>query len=114
MDFSQDKYKLSRYNVFHQDGNVKYMWNTYSNALLKLDKNAQEYIQTFYDCPQKDDNSIEFNMLKSNGFIVYESIDEYGRVCLQEKQEMFSYNVSQLSFVIALGMGCNYNCSYCF
>ena len=111
---SQEKYKLSRYNVFHQDGDVQYMWNTYSNALLKLDKKSQKYIQPFYTNSLADDGSNEFSLLKNNGFIVYEKLDEFGRVRLQEKQALFSHNTREMSIVIAPGMGCNYNCSYCF
>jgi len=78
----EEKYKLSRYNVFYQDGDVQYVWNTYSDALLKLEKSGQKYIQTFNG---NADKSYEFELLKTNGFIVYEQIDEFGRICLQEK-----------------------------
>ena len=112
MNFSQHKYKLSKYNVFYQDGDVQYMWNTYSNALIKLDRDGQKYIRTFSGI---EDKSNEFKMLKDNGFIVYEKLDEYGRICLEEKQAIFSTaNSDYLSFVIAPGTGCNYKCSYCF
>ena len=107
---SQNRYKLSQYNVFHQDGDVQYMWNTFSEALLKLDKDAQKYLQNFSGT---DDSSVEFNTLKSNGFIVIENLDEFGRICTLEKRAMFTHP-SKLSFVIAPGMRCNYNCSYCF
>jgi uncharacterized protein len=89
------------------------MWNTYSNALLKLDKKSQEYIQSFNDS-LANDGSNEFDVLKNNGFIVYEKLDEFGRIRLQEKQTLFSYSPNEISVVIAPGMGCNYSCSYCF
>ena len=38
MDWSQVKYKLSQYNVFHRDDDVEYMWNTYSDALGRVPK----------------------------------------------------------------------------
>ena len=107
----EDKYKLSRYNAFYRDGGVLYVWNTYSDALVKLDKNGQEYIQSFQGI---EDKSYEFNLLKSNGFIVYEQIDEFGRICLQEKQALFSNNPEDLTLVITPGMGCNFSCNYCF
>jgi len=83
MNRQQEKYKFSQYNVIHKDGDLQYIWNTYSNALLVLDKNEQEYIRTFTGI---DDNSNSFNLLKANGFIVYEHLDEFGRVCMEEKQ----------------------------
>lgn len=105
------KYKLSRYNVFHQDREVQYMWNTYSGALLKLDKSGQEYIHSFSGF---DDGSGEFKLLNANGFIVFEQIDEFGRVCFEEKQALTSLEPYEMRFVIAVGMGCNYDCWYCF
>ena len=110
MEQFQEKYKLSRYNVFGDKGDVKYVWNTYSNALLKLDKNHQEYITAFSGI---DDKSNEFNLLKSQGFIVSNNLNEFGRICLEERMAMFSENSRYMSFVILPGMGCNYNCSYC-
>jgi len=107
----QEKYKLSRYNVFHQDGDVKYVWNTYSDAVLKLDKKDHEYITSFAGV---DDKSDEFNILKDNGFIILEQLDELGRIKIHEKQALFSRNTNNMSIVIAPGMGCNYNCTYCF
>jgi len=111
MDKTQEKYKLSHYNVVHQDGDFQYMWNTYSDALLQLDKSAQQYIQQFSSL---DDKSDMFKILKNNGFIVHEQLNEFGRLCVQEKQSMFNGNPDKLFFTIVPGMGCNYSCDYCF
>jgi len=86
------------------------MWNTFSDSLIKLDKASQEYITSFSGI---DDNSKEFGILKKNGFIVFEQLDEFGRICLYEKQELFSRE-TDASYTIALGMGCNYCCEYCY
>ena len=107
----EEKYKLSKYNVFYQNGNVQYIWNTYSDALLELSQSGQEYICSFSGT---DDESDDFELLKTNGFIIYEQIDEFGRACLLEKQTLFTNNPSNLTFVIAPGMKCNYRCNYCF
>ena len=111
MKLAQYKYKLSKYNVFYQNGDIQYMWNTYSNALIQLEESGQKYIQTFSGI---DDESNEFKMLKDNGFIVYQQLDEFGRICVEEKLAMYNDNPDNLSFVIAPGTGCNYSCSYCF
>ena len=111
MDLTQEKYKLSRYNVLHEDGDVHFMWNTYSNALLKLDKDDQKYIQSFYGV---NDESKEFNLLKSQGFIVHNQINEFNRVCSQEKQGLLLRNAEEIKASILLGMTCNYHCHYCF
>ena len=111
MDRLKEKYKLSRYNVFHRNGDVQYLWNTYSDALVKLDKNGQEYIRSFAGTADK---SFEFDLLKTNGFIVYEKLDELGRVCMEEKQAYYATNADEMVVAIVPGMGCNCRCSYCF
>ena len=111
MESKYQIYKLSCYNVFHKIGDRQYMWNTYSGALLGLDKEAQKYVTHFLG---SDDGSVEFNTLKTNGFIVHERIDELGRVCFQEKRALYSRSVDEMQFVISLGLGCNYSCWYCF
>jgi len=107
----QSKYKMSFYNVFHQDGNSQYIWNTNSNALINLDISTQNYIRSFCGV---DDGSAEFMLMKDNGFIVYEQLNEFGRICVEEKQSLFAHNTTDLWFTIAPGLGCNYCCGYCF
>ena len=99
------------YNVVHKNGDINYMWNTYSGALLKLDERGQEYVRSFSGA---DDGSNEFKLLKDNGFIVYKELDEFFRVCMEEKQAMFNPNPEHLHLVITPGMGCNYSCECCF
>ena len=106
-----DKYKLSQYNVIHNKGGLQYIWNTYSDALVELDKDGQSYLRNFIGI---DDGSTEFDLLKKNGFVVGEQINEFIRVCMNEKYDLYSMDTSTIGFVIAPGMGCNYNCVYCF
>jgi hypothetical protein len=35
MNLSQVRYKLSQYNVFHNVGDVQYVWNTYSDEVCQ-------------------------------------------------------------------------------
>ena len=86
------------------------MWNTYSNALLELDESGREYVKSFSGI---DDKSNEFALLKKNGFIVFEQLDELGRIKMQERQGLYSRKSDFMGIVIAPGMGCNYNCTYC-
>jgi len=111
MDLSKERYKLSYYNVLHEIGDITYMWNTYANSLLALDESGQKYIQSFSGI---DDNSDEFKMLKENGFVVNERVNEFARISSEEKQALFSCDGGDMSVTIAPGMGCNYECSYCF
>lgn len=40
-------YKLSKYNVTNTYNNITYLWNTFSGALISLDKNSVDYIDRF-------------------------------------------------------------------
>lgn len=40
-----DNMKLSSYNVIVERQNVKYLWNTFSGALIKLDDEGLDYIR---------------------------------------------------------------------
>lgn len=104
-------FKLSKYNVSYKGNDEEYIWNTYSGALLKLDKEGRKYFNSFSGI---DDGSNEFSTLSSNGFIVNKNIDEFGRICFEEKQAMFTHKSDSFSVVIAPGLGCNYKCTYCF
>ena len=120
-----DKYKLSRYNVFHKEGDAEYVWNTYSNALLKLDERGRNYIKTFSGY---SDESEEFVTLRNNGFVVYNELNEIGRVCPSATaikvyallQLLFKFLVCEFDFRVekflcdftTLGMAFGLNCLF--
>jgi len=105
------KYKISAFNVFDSDELGLYVWNTYSGALLRLQKDGFDYMKSF---PRESENSTFFQILKKQGIVVPEKIDELGRIIFNEKKALFSSNGDKMSIVIALGMACNYKCAYCF
>ena len=111
MSFKNSRYKLSRYNLFHEVGNIQYVWNTYSNALMELDKSGQEYVASFRGV---DDESDEFNILKTQGIIVHERLDELGRVNIEEKFAKTLGHENTVTVTIAPGLDCNYNCRLYF
>ncbi len=104
-------YKLSKYNVTNTYNNITYLWNTFSGALISLDKNSVDYIDRF---SRVDDKTKEFSILKNNGFIVNENIDETGLILSHEKSSLYSLSQETMYIVVSLGLGCNYNCVYCF
>ena len=104
-------YKLSKYNVEFEDNDVVYCWNTYSGACIRLDNDGIEYVKQFNG---KSDKSDYFEILKKNGFIVPQVIDETGRVLSEEKSTLQNMSPNRLCFTIAPGLNCNCNCSYCF
>ena len=105
-------YKLSQYNVIFKRGNSNYLWNTFSGALIKLTKDGFTYISNFEN--ERDFNSIYFKLLYSNGCIVNKDIDELGRILFDEQVITFDRYPQRLHYTIAPGLGCNYNCNYCF
>lgn len=107
-----DNMKLSSYNVIVERQNVKYLWNTFSGALIKLDDEGLDYIRSFNE--SGNDYNERFELLKTNGYIVNESYDELGRILIEEKTAMLMQEAKYVHYTIAPGLDCNYNCHYCF
>lgn len=106
-----DKYKLSRYNVtFTRDGN-DYLWNTFTGALIKLDQEGKDYLAGF---DPLDNSHRFFKPLFDAGCIVDERYNELGKILIDEKAVMLNTTPVSMHFTIAPGLGCNYNCVYCF
>lgn len=105
------KYKFSHFNVHFTYANEDYIWNTFSGGLIRLNQSGRDYIAIFEG---NEDDSSEFLMLKNNGFIVIDQFNEIGRLIHDEKSALYAKSASNLSIVIAPGMGCNYRCTYCF
>ena len=104
-------YKLSRYNVLFERNGKKYLWNTFSDALIRLDASGLTYLDGFNGV---DDNTDYFQILRDNGYIVDSRFDELGKVLFDEKATMLNDEPIGMHYTIAPGLGCNYNCSYCF
>lgn len=104
-------YKLSRYNVFFERNGNKYLWNTLSDALIKLDIDGIDYIGNF---DGHNDRSNMFKVLKENGCIVDKRYNELGKVLYDEKSTMLNSSPLEVHYTIAPGLGCNYKCPYCF
>ena len=104
-------FKLSKYNVLFEHNSKEFIWNTFSGAVILLDTDALHYYQSFSGY---DDNSEYFRILYQNGCIVNSNFDELGKILYDEKAIMLDKNPSCIYFTIAPGLGCNYNCSYCF
>ena len=105
------KYKLSFFNEIIELDNQKYIWNTFSGALVKLDCEGEQYITSFNG---KKDGSDYYQVLLKNKFIVPEAIDEVGSILINEERSIFDSKPEMVIFTIAPGMNCNYHCSYCF
>lgn len=104
-------YKLSRYNMVFERNERHYLWNTLTNALIALDDDGLAYISGFNNGAENDNY---FETLRKNGCIVDKRFDELGKVLFDEKATMLNNEPIGLHYTIAPGLGCNYNCPYCF
>ncbi len=104
--------KVSQYSiVYNIDGN-NYVVNTYSGAIGLVDNRiAKKIIDKDNDLSDIDINDSE--KLLKNGFLVPDSLDEYGRILFEEQQKIYE-KVKNIGFVIAPTLNCNFNCTYCF
>ena len=119
-------YKLSKYNILIdsacQGSADTYLWNPLSGAMIKMDAAAVEYYHQLKQyavfCKVQHPNDVNtnfyFDTLLSNGCIVDAEFDEYGRIIFDELNAKIGKDSKLLSFTIAPGLGCNYNCKYCF
>lgn len=110
-----------------------YVWNTRNTtfsvfprggtAFFDFDDSAvQVFGGLFIDSKYKDE--IERNLrdnhnpkeseLAELGFLTLADEDEVMQILEREKEELANKDPELIHNVIALGMGCNYSCSYCF
>lgn len=87
------------------------MWNTYSNALIRLNEEGLKWFEK-YDGTQN--TGTYFETLERNGCIVRSDLNETGKLLYEEKAVMLDPTPESMHFTIAPGLGCNYNCPYCF
>ena len=105
-------YKKSFYNnVMWHEGEA-YLWNTLSGALLRLDADALLFLEK-YDGTDQTGNEY-YDLFRKNGCIVPGDLNEINQVLLQEKTAILNPNQPVLHFTVAPGLGCNYDCVYCF
>lgn len=104
-------YKKSKYNIIIERPEGNFLWNTCSNAFIRLNEAGRKWLETF-NGTQID--SEYFRILEKNGCLVMEELDETGKILIEEKTVMLNTGAEVMHFTIAPGLGCNYNCPYCF
>lgn len=103
------KYKASQYNIVISNTETKvYVYNSYSGGVCSLEKNIYSQIQKDYS-PDKP----YFEQLLSEGFIVPQTLNEFGRLLSKQREYLFNDN-DKMTIVIAPTSACNLNCIYCF
>jgi uncharacterized protein len=104
--------KKSIYNniVTNKDGEYLY-FNSASGAIAWFDKNLHDAVSNNFFTNLDNET---MSALEKQGFIVNDSIDEYGRHMNRSKQFKMDMNSDLSTFVIAPTMACNLRCVYCF
>lgn len=104
-------YKKSKYTIDTVRDGKHYLWNTLSGALATVDQDVTNTLSTKSvvesECPH-------FSTLKENHFIVPSEFDEYKYVLERAKKIKENKLPSNMNFVIAPTLKCNYHCQYCF
>lgn len=102
--------KLSKYSVFHNEGEEKYIFHQVSNALLKIDDELAEYLQDEKNVDSLPTDVLE--QLKSSGFIVNDDVDE--TCAIRYANLVNRYNSKLLRVTILPTINCNFRCWYCY
>ena len=110
-------YKISKYNYITKipDMNEWLLFNFYSQGLLKLDeehKKKLDLISNNVKDIEKIFNEKEVTLLKNNGFIVEDNLNELYRI-IYEYNKTYMHNKT-LYLVILPTLACNFNCHYCY
>ncbi len=107
------KYNCSYYNiVLKKTDRFVYLYNSFSGALCKLEKEIYELIlkneiDDKYKCNY-------FDELLNQGLIKPVALNEYNKIILNEQITILSQSSKSRTFVIAPTLSCNLNCDYCF
>lgn len=103
--------KFSKFNVFFEHENKKYVSNTYSKAVIALDDIHYDIIKN-KSIERLREIEEDLDCLSEQGILVKEDIDEIG--LLRYAYEQSKYSPEDMEFVIAPTMQCNFKCNYCF
>ncbi|WP_125153454.1 radical SAM/SPASM domain-containing protein [Clostridium rectalis] len=110
--------KRSKYNieVYTNKNGDKLLFNGYTTALGIMNKDTQKIYNNIEKLEDNLNNDgrvqRDINILKENGFLVDENIDEYERINLIQRLQR--YSTKELKLTIAPTMNCNMACPYCY
>lgn len=107
------QFNYSFYNiVLKEDERVVFLYNSYSGALCKLEKEVHNFVLN--NVLDDNDKCKYFDELLKQGFIKPVDLNEYNKILLTERITILSNPNKSLSYVIAPTLACNLNCDYCF
>ncbi|MDR0691003.1 MAG: radical SAM protein [Streptococcaceae bacterium] len=110
--------KWSRYSkLFKSKRNGWLLYNSASNAFLKIDENAVPVIQEIIKSPKTYDfgNAVSlYFQLRTSGFLVEDTKDDDLFNILKMRRLLVGYATDALTLTIAPTRNCNFGCPYCY
>ena len=106
--------KFSKYNLIIKEGTTSYLWNTRSNAVAKLDEKTLCNLSAIKGGDVLPNDMPFLDYMEANGFAVGEDINEAAEVLQGWARDINDLAPKALFITLVPGMGCNYNCPYCF
>lgn len=103
--------RLSRFNVFFTHDDDMFVANTFSKAIIRLDKRHFDALSSG-DPDMLATIGESVDELENQGVLVDEDVDELG--LLRFAYEQAKYSPEDMEFVVAPTMDCNFACPYCF
>ena len=104
--------KVSKYNfIIPFDEKTSLIYNTLSNAFIKISNEYLYYLENNNLDPLKLKNSIVQQLYKGR-FLIEKDFDELA--FLQYKYDSQKYNKDVMTLTIAPTLNCNFDCHYCF
>ena len=88
------------------------LFNTKTGALVAFDREEGPRLEKVLEKPWLFAGQEVYNELASFGFIVEESLDEFGEVL--ERNKLASADQNRLDLFVMPNMNCNFSCSYCY
>jgi len=105
------KYTASRYNIVIERNGLCYVWNTLSGAVASVDADVLNWLHCGGNAYLQ---SSVLEELAQNRIAIPSEFDEYKYVLSRADRILKEKNPTELSYVIAPTLRCNYRCEYCF
>lgn len=107
--------KISKYALFTELKNEKYIYHSLSGAMLKLDSTSESKFQKCFknaECCNSVFTTTEAELLRKCSILVDDNVDEYEEFVQLRSKAIEKDEV--LRITIAPTLACNFRCPYCF
>ncbi len=101
--------KMSKYNIFVETENNKYVYNSFSGSVVELDKIHYKILKSGKISQLSD---IEIEMLTKQGILISEECNEKSLIKYFFNKTRYENNL--LGITIVPTLECNFSCAYCY